>query len=114
MMRIVAIIFFWMLLVAAYAKDNGQFTDSPLKGWFAGLASKKGLCCSFADGKVVQPEDWRRGENGYQVQFNGQWLDVPPDAVVTTWNITSVAWLWPYYDGGLNPHIRCFLAGPES
>ena len=40
------------------ARDNGQFTNSPLKQWFDKLASGKGLCCSFADGVSVKDVDW--------------------------------------------------------
>ena len=32
------------------ARDDGRYANSPLKTWFDQLASKKGLCCSFADG----------------------------------------------------------------
>jgi len=32
------------------ARDDGRYANSPLKPWFDGLRSNKGLCCSDADG----------------------------------------------------------------
>ena len=40
-----------------FARDDGRFANSPLKGWFDRLASGKGLCCSFADGVSVEDSD---------------------------------------------------------
>jgi hypothetical protein len=37
---------------------DGRYKDSPLHDWFEHLASGKGLCCSFADGYVVEDADW--------------------------------------------------------
>jgi hypothetical protein len=41
-----------------FARDlDGRYANSPLNSWFDGLASGKGLCCSFADGVSVQDVD---------------------------------------------------------
>jgi len=66
-----------------FARDDGRFADSPLKPWFDRLASKKGLCCSFADGVRVQDVDWDTQDGHYRVRIYGQWLVVPDAAVVT-------------------------------
>jgi len=42
----------------SHARDDGRFANSPLKEWFDRLASKNGLCCTFADGVSVQDVDW--------------------------------------------------------
>jgi hypothetical protein len=42
------------------ARDDGHYTNSPLKQWFDGLASGEGLCCSFADGVSVEDVDGKR------------------------------------------------------
>jgi hypothetical protein len=42
------------------ARDDGRYANSPLKEWFNSLASGKTLCCSFADGYVVEDPDWQR------------------------------------------------------
>jgi hypothetical protein len=41
-----------------HARDGGRFANSPLKEWFDRLASRNGLCCSFADGVSVEDVDW--------------------------------------------------------
>lgn len=98
----------------AYARDDGRFANSPLKTWFDQLASKKGLCCSFADGVKVENVDWQTTPDGqhYQVRLDGKWIDVPDAAVVTDPNRFGPAVVWPYRDvmDG-STQIRCFLPG---
>jgi hypothetical protein len=45
-------------------RDLGRYKDSPLHDWFEHLASGKGLCCSFADGYVVEDADWQTTADG--------------------------------------------------
>jgi hypothetical protein len=66
-----------------YARDDGRFTNSPLKEWFDRLASRNGLCCAFADGVSVQDVDWDSQEGHYRVRIYGQWFVVPDASVVT-------------------------------
>ena len=40
------------------ARDDGRYATSPLRSWFERLASGRGLCCSFADGFVIEDPDW--------------------------------------------------------
>jgi hypothetical protein len=93
------------------ARDNGQFTNSPLKGWFDRLASGKGLCCSFADGVSVQDVDWDTQGGSYRVRLDGQWVSVPDAAVVSEPNKFGPAVVWPYQDTEGATQIRCFLPG---
>src|SRR5271168_3927571 len=53
-----ALIFFLGALVPAQARDDGRYANEPLHAWFDQLASRNGLCCSFADGFSVQDVDW--------------------------------------------------------
>ena len=48
-----ALIFFLGALVPAQARDDGRYANEPLHAWFDQLASRNGLCCSFADGFSV-------------------------------------------------------------
>ena len=51
-----AVIIVWiagLVPIPLYARDDGRFTNSPLKEWFDRLASGNGLCCAFADGVSV-------------------------------------------------------------
>jgi hypothetical protein len=116
----------------ALARDDGRYANSPLKLWFDQLASGKGLCCSFADGVRIDDVDWdapcervggSRPSPGdsrrepteqvcrYRVRLDGQWIDVPPDAVVTEPNRFGPAVVWPYQDADGVTQIRCFLPG---
>ena len=84
------------------ARDDGRFTNSPLKEWFDRLGSRNGLCCAFADGVSVQDVDWDSQEGHYRVRIYGQWFVVPDAAVVV---------VWPYNDRYGNTQIRCFMPG---
>ncbi|WP_245315699.1 hypothetical protein [Bradyrhizobium yuanmingense] len=45
--------------LAAEARDDGRYANSPLKGWFESLKSKGGgPCCSDADGTALDDVDW--------------------------------------------------------
>ena len=46
------VLFLMLFCGPALARDDGRYTNSPLKEWFDRLASRKGLCCSVADGYV--------------------------------------------------------------
>jgi hypothetical protein len=46
-----------LLASASVALAVGDWKTSPLHHWFDGLASKKGLCCSYADGVAVSDVD---------------------------------------------------------
>lgn len=101
------------------ARDKGQYANSPLKAWFDQLASKKGLCCSFADGFSVADVDWdvqcttAAGIERcrYRVRIDGEWTDVPDEAVITEPNRYGRAVVWPYRDASGATQIRCFMAG---
>jgi hypothetical protein len=98
-------------------------TDPILHDWFEKLASGKGLCCSFADGVVIEDVDWGteaiRGVEGktsivYWVLVDGQRLVVPPEAVVTEPNRYGPAVVWPYRDSNGRLTVRCFMPGIEG
>lgn len=99
--------------IVALARDDGRYSHSPLKAWFDQLASGKGLCCSFADGAQIDDVDWDNGGpgGGYRVRLHGDWIDVPPSALVTEPNRFGSAVVWPYVDADGITRIRCFLPG---
>ena len=113
-----------VLTVPALARDDGRYADSRLKPWFDKLASQKGLCCSFADGRTVADPDWGTEPvataDGTQVRYwvrvDGQKIVVPPDALITEPNRDprGRAFVWPYQDTDGKTQIRCFLRGTES
>lgn len=105
------------LLVAgqlAHARDpEGKYAKSPLHGWFEQLASKQGRCCSDADGMSLSDVDWKSNDGHYRVQINGEWVDVPDDAVVKEPNRAGRTMVWPTWLDG-HPQVRCFIPGTMS
>ena len=102
------------------ARDDGRYANSPLKDWFGKLSSKKGLCCSDADGALVQDADWESKDGHYRVRIDGRWVDVPDDAVITEPNRYGPAMVWGYPVRGFGATvglpddgymIRCFMVG---
>jgi hypothetical protein len=97
-----------------HARDpDGRYANSPLRQWFDSLKSGKGPCCSDADGSAVSDVDWESKEGHYRVRLEGEWLDVPEDAVITEPNRVGRTMVWPIRGyGGLT--IRCFMPGSMS
>jgi hypothetical protein len=95
------------------ARDDGRFANSPLKQWFDGLKSSKGLCCSVADGFALADPDWESKDGHYRVRIGGEWVTVPDDAVIKEPNRAGRTMVWPIKDSfGIT--IRCFLPGTMS
>ena len=98
-------------------RDDGRYTGKPLKGWFDGLKSKKGPCCSDADGTALSDVDWEARNGKYRVRIDGEWIDVPDDAVITEPNLAGVTMVWPirFWEAGKQTIvIRCFMVGPMT
>lgn len=102
----------------APARDNGQYanTDPAIKEWVERLTDKSGQgCCATADGYPAD-NDWDVGADHYRVRIEGEWYDVPPEAVVDGPNRLGHATVWYWWewsvDGHKVHHIRCFLPGP--
>ena len=90
---------------------DGKYANSPLKEWFDSLASRRGPCCSVADGQSVEDVDWDTKDGKYRVRLDGQWIEVPPEALVTVPNKFGLAVVWPYKDYESRTQIRCFIPG---
>jgi hypothetical protein len=99
------------------ATDDGRYANSPLKSWFDSLRSGKGPCCSDADGTALSDVDWESHDGRYRVRIEGQWWDVPDEAVLKVPNRAGRTMVWPIYyrqDGSqflLRVEIRCFIPG---
>jgi len=93
-----------------HARDDGRYAGSPLKPWFDSLKSGKGPCCSDADGSAVSDVDWESKDGHYRVRLDGEWVDVPEDAVITEPNRVGRTMVWPLR-GYLGVSIRCFMPG---
>ena len=101
------------LLSRPCPRSRGRYANSPLKEWFDSLESGKGPCCSDADGSAVSDVDWESEQGHYRVRIEGEWIDVPEDAVITEPNRVGRTMVWPIRGyGGLT--IRCFMPGSMS
>jgi hypothetical protein len=103
-----------MLPLASYpglAHDpDGRYANSPLKQWFDSLKSGKGPCCSDADGYALSDVDWESGNGHYRVRIDGEWYEVPDEAVITEPNRVGRTMVWPMR-GYQGLSIRCFMPG---
>jgi hypothetical protein len=114
MRALLALMVVLVFALHASARDlDGRYANSPLKQWFEGLASKRGLCCSDADGRAVSDVDWESKNGRYRVWLEGAWHDVPEDAVVTEPNRAGKTMVWPVR-GSLGLTIICFMPGPMT
>jgi hypothetical protein len=95
------------------ARDNGRFAgaDPEIKAWFDKLASGRGPCCSDADGFALSDPDWESKDGHYRVRIDGQWIEVPDDAVITVPNRVGRTMVWPIRYPGQVIFIRCFMPG---
>jgi hypothetical protein len=99
-----------MFIGTVQARDDGRYSQSPLKPWFDSLKSGKGLCCSAADGVALSDPDWESMRGHYRVRIDNEWIDVPDDAVITEPNRVGRTMVWPI-KGALGTSIRCFMPG---
>jgi hypothetical protein len=121
-LAIAGFIFFVVLILSmipkAHSRDNGQYAGSPNKAWFDSLRSVKGPCCSDADGHVLTDVDWESHDGHYRVRIDGEWWDVPDEAVLQQPNRDGRTIVWPMYQsffgGNLSVQIRCFIVGAQG
>jgi len=99
-----------LFIGSVQARDDGRYAKSELKPWFDRLQSSKGLCCSDADGFAVSDPDWESHDGRYRVRLDGEWIDVPDDAVITEPNRAGRTMVWPIR-GPFGVSIRCFMPG---
>jgi hypothetical protein len=102
----------------AEAADHGQLgsTSPEVKDWANSLENKsREACCSAADGWKPQEVEYDIKESRYRVKIDGEWYDVPPDAVLQVPNRFGFAVVWYYQTwlDGIRPSIsiRCFIPG---
>ncbi|TFV80086.1 hypothetical protein E4K64_02865 [Bradyrhizobium frederickii] len=94
----------------ALGRDDGRYANSPLKPWFDSLRSHLGPCCSDADGFAVADPDWESHNGHYRVRLDGEWIEVPDEAVITEPNRAGRTMVWPVKTA-FGVSIRCFMPG---
>lgn len=95
------------LLLVHFARAHDH--DRPeLTPWFKALKSKAGaLCCDGTDATRLEDVDWDSKDGHYRVRINGQWVDVPDNAVIEAPNRAGQAMVWL----GTPTFVRCFMPG---
>lgn len=77
-----------------------------------GLENKSGTsCCDGADATRLDDANWRSKDGHYQVQLEGDWVDVPENALTKDGKgCPGPTRVWTYH---LNGHLmpRCFVPG---
>ena len=102
-----------LISASSHARDlDGRYAaqNPELHQWFEKLRSAKGPCCSDADGSAVSDVDWETAGGHYRVRIDGEWVDVPDEAVITEPNRIGRTMVWPIR-GYLGLTIRCFMPG---
>ena len=124
MMRILVAVFMGVMLVqptsARITAENrawiAQLTPTDRQWFLDQKAPGTGVpCCSEHDGEEV--EEWQVGDH-YLVRAtrtHGEWVPVPPEAVLATPNLHGRAVVfWKYVEASAMPQnleIRCFSPG---
>jgi hypothetical protein len=62
-------------------------------------------------GSAVADADWDTKDGHYRVRLEGDWVDVPEDAVVAGPNRAGRTVVWLYYIDG-HPQVRCSYREP--
>jgi hypothetical protein len=105
----IALLIMLMLQIPAHAHDHSR---PELDGWFKGLqSSSKAPCCDGSDAMRLDDVDWISKGGHYQVRLEGEWIDVPDDAIVGEPNRAGPTMVWPWRTDGKLNRVRCFMPG---
>jgi hypothetical protein len=85
-----------LLASTSVALAGNDWKNSPLHHWFDGLASKRGVCCSYANGVTLTDVEWDMKDGHYRAFLEGRWIEVPGDAIVVAPNTYGRAIVWPH------------------
>jgi Co/Zn/Cd efflux system component len=112
-----------LLVIFLTAKALAHDHEHPeLNGWYQSLHAGGMPCCDGTDAVHLAEPDWESHDGHYRVRLpknpnitydlevNGEWVDVPDEAVVHGPNLDGRALVWPMYRDG-HPIPRCFMPG---
>lgn len=109
-------------MFATHAADtDGRYAQSPNREWVKSLHSPAGSwCCDISDGHALVDADWevilltvKPPITHYRVRIEGNWIDVPSDAVIPEPNKIGQTIVWFVHQNG-KPVVTCFLPGALS
>lgn len=98
-----------VVVTRALAHDHAR---PGLDGWYQSLRSGKGPCCDGpgVDATHLSDADWESRDGHYRVRIEGEWIDVPDEAVLDVPNRDGRTLVWPMWNDGKRT-VRCFLPG---
>jgi hypothetical protein len=100
----------WQVALARDLDGRYAAANPELKAWFDSLRSRRGPCCSDADGTAVSDVDWESFNGHYRVRLDGRWIDVPDEAAISEPNRVGRTMVWPIRSS-VGITIRCFMPG---
>jgi hypothetical protein len=110
--RIVLLAIAGMLaLVPAWAHDHSNPANNE---WLKQQRNQNGnLCCDGDDWTRADDLEWSAESGRYKVKVEGQWLDVPPEALTQAPNKMGHVLVWLRRLNG-QPVVFCFAPGTLS
>jgi hypothetical protein len=107
-MRLIAILVCSLFVTAAFAHDHEHPENNAC---LAGLENKSGVsCCDGQDATRVDDADWDSKDGHYIVKLDGEWVDVPDNALIKGQGCPGPTRVWTMHmNGKLYP--RCFAPG---
>lgn len=110
---IAAVVLLLVATMRAQSRDSGQYAQTPpeIRQWFNSLRSGKGNCCSMADGRSISDADTDIRGDHFWVRVDGEWIEVPDEALVNQPNRIGQPVVWPMKDADGKTAVRCFLPG---
>ena len=71
----------------------------------------RGRAAPTPTARAISDADWESGNGHYRVRIDGEWVNVPDEAVITEPNRIGRTMVWPIRDGVGGLYIRCFMPG---
>lgn len=105
-MRALLVALLGLLFTPAQAAPP-EGADQALAPWFNSLQTNNGSsCCSIADCRTY---DYRGAVDHYQILYDGEWLDVPPGAVLARYDNPTGRAVACVFGG----RVLCFIKASE-
>jgi hypothetical protein len=82
-----------------------------LNDWAMSLKGASGVpCCDNSEAVPLTDPDWKVSESGhYTVFVDGQWVEVPDEAIVKGPNKYGQVLVWYTHSPGFAVYVRCML-----
>lgn len=95
----------------AFDSEKYQNVDPKIRDWFKAQKSPHGVpCCDTSDGHRTAYD--MKPDNHYWVPIEGEWRQVPTEAVIyNAGNPVGEAIVWYVKNGPDTYYIRCFVPG---